>query len=81
MRGPSPPLGMLRYPPPPLLMCGHLVTAKISPFSTHHIKKYGDGILEEVDGFTPQLDKEGTQWASTPGTVPCPHLGELTDCI
>ena len=37
--------------------------------------------MEEVEGFTPQLAKGGTQWASTPGTVPCPHLGELRDCI
>ena len=81
VRGPNPPPGMLRSLPPPLLRRGHLVTAKISPLSTHHIKKYGDGILEEVEGFTPQLAKRGTQWASTPGTVPCPHLGELRDCI
>ena len=83
VRGPSPPPGMLHLPPPPLLMRGRLVTAKISPFSTPqcHIKKYGHGILEEVEGFTPQLAKEGTQWDSTPVTVPCPHLGELRDCI
>ena len=60
-------------------MRGRLVTAKISPFSAHQcpIKKYGDGILEEVDGFTPQLAKGSTQQASTPGTVPCPHLEDL----
>ena len=62
---------------------GRLVTAKISPFSAHQcpIKKYGDGILEEVDGFTPQLAEGSTQQASTPGTVPCPHLGDLRDSI
>ena len=65
------------------LMGGHPVTAKISPFSAHQcpIKKYGDGILEEVDGFTPQLAKGSTQQPSTPGTVPCPQLGDLRDSI
>ena len=56
-------------PPPHLpLMRGRLVTAKTSPFSVHQcpIKKYGDGILEEVDIFTPQLAKGSTQQASTP---------------
>ena len=35
------------------LMHGRLVTAKISPFSAHQcpIKKYNEGILEEVDGL------------------------------
>ena len=79
------------YPPPPRcsptphlqLMRGCLVTAQISPFSAHQcpIKKYGDGILEEVDGFTPQLAKGSTQQPSTPGTVPCPQLGDLRDSI
>lgn len=66
-------------PPHPLFMRGRLVTAKISPFSAHQcqIKKYGDGILEEVDGFTAQLAKGNTQQASTP----VPLLGDLRDCV
>ena len=74
------------YPPPPgcsptphlQLMRGCLVTAQISPFSAHQcqIEKYGDRILEEVDGFTPQLAEGSPQQASTPRTVPCPQLGD-----
>ena len=74
------------YPPLPgcsptphlQLMRGCLVTAQISPFSAHQcpIEKYGDRILEEVDGFTPQLAEGSPQQASTPRTVPCPQVGD-----
>ena len=85
MRGSSPPLPQDTPPPPPRLplLRGCLVTAKISPFSAQQcsIKKYRDGALVEVDGFTPQLAKGSTQQASTPGTGPCPLLGDLRDCV
>ena len=59
------------------LMCGRLVTAKTSPFSAHQcpIKKYGDGILEEVDGFTPQLAEGAHSRLAPQEQCPVPTRG------
>ena len=59
------------------LMHGLLVTAKILPFSAHQcpIKIYGDGILEEVDIFTPQLAEGAHSRLAPQEQCPVPTWG------